>query len=79
MDENISRAAGAMHGQAMTEADFKAIAAPLGRTTRQRTTDYGMADGKIEAAGATRSQFEDGLKDDRRDLLPEQYIGVGRK
>jgi len=79
MDENISRAAGAMHGQGLTEADFKALAAPLGRTTRQRTTGYGMADGKIEAAGTTRSQTDDGIKDDRRELLPEEYVGVGHK
>jgi len=78
MDENISRAAGAMHGQGLTEADFKALAAPLGRTTRQRTTGYGRADGKIEAAEATRTATDDGLKDDRRELLPEEYVGVGR-
>ncbi len=78
MDENISRAAGAMHGQGLTEADFKALAAPLGRTTRQRTTSYERADGRIEAVGATRSATDDGIKDDRRELLPEEYVGVGR-
>jgi FO synthase len=41
MDENISRAAGASHGQAMTPADFATMVAPLGRTLRQRTTLYG--------------------------------------
>ena len=41
MDENISRAAGASHGQVMTEAEFAALAASLGRTLEQRTTDYG--------------------------------------
>ena len=40
MDENISRAAGASHGQQMTEADFRALVAPLGRTLVQRTTLY---------------------------------------
>ena len=34
MDENISRAAGASHGQRMTEADFRALVEPLGRTPR---------------------------------------------
>ncbi len=41
MDENISRAAGAEHGQAMEPADFAALVAPIGRTLAQRTTLYG--------------------------------------
>jgi FO synthase len=41
MDENISRAAGASHGQAMDEAGFRALVEPLGRTLEQRTTLYG--------------------------------------
>jgi FO synthase len=41
MDENISRAAGASHGQLMDEAAFAAIVAPLGRPLEQRTTLYG--------------------------------------
>jgi FO synthase len=40
MDENISRAAGANHGQKMTEDGFHAVAAPLGRTLVQRNTAY---------------------------------------
>ena len=41
MDENISRAAGADHGQMMEAADFQALVEPLGRTLEQRTTLYG--------------------------------------
>jgi FO synthase len=41
MDENISRAAGASHGQEMDEAAFLALVEPLGRTLEQRTTLYG--------------------------------------
>jgi FO synthase len=41
MDENISRAAGASHGQEMDEAGFRAITEPLGRRLEQRTTLYG--------------------------------------
>ncbi|HYX44861.1 MAG TPA: 5-amino-6-(D-ribitylamino)uracil--L-tyrosine 4-hydroxyphenyl transferase CofH [Acidimicrobiales bacterium] len=41
MDENISRAAGASHGQRMDESAFAAIAGPLGRPLVQRTTLYG--------------------------------------
>ncbi len=41
MDENISRAAGAEHGQYMSEADFREVVEPLGRRLEQRTTLYG--------------------------------------
>jgi FO synthase len=40
MDENISRAAGAEHGQGLTREDFEAIVAPLGRPLAQRSTLY---------------------------------------
>ncbi|MCP4223968.1 MAG: 7,8-didemethyl-8-hydroxy-5-deazariboflavin synthase, partial [Actinomycetia bacterium] len=39
MDENISRAAGASHGQAVTPDDFRALVEPLGRQLVQRTTN----------------------------------------
>lgn len=41
MDENISRAAGASHGQAMDAAGLEELVTGLGRTLRQRTTLYG--------------------------------------
>ena len=41
MDENISRAAGASHGQELDEHEFRAIVEPIGRTLAQRTTLYG--------------------------------------
>ena len=41
MDENISRAAGASHGQRMAEDEFASLVAPLGRCLEQRTTLYG--------------------------------------
>jgi 7,8-didemethyl-8-hydroxy-5-deazariboflavin synthase CofH subunit/7,8-didemethyl-8-hydroxy-5-deazariboflavin synthase CofG subunit len=47
MDENISRAAGASHGQMMEGDDFRSIVEPLGRTLEQRTTLYG----RVAAAG----------------------------
>jgi len=40
MNENISRAAGASHGQGMTPESFAAMVEPLGRPLRQRTTLY---------------------------------------
>jgi len=45
MDENISRAAGADHGQGMEPQDFADLVAPLGRTAEQRTTLYGRLAG----------------------------------
>jgi FO synthase len=41
MDENISRAAGATHGQELDDAEFRQIVEPIGRTLAQRTTLYG--------------------------------------
>lgn len=41
MDENISRAAGASHGQGLTPDDLADIARAAGRPLRQRTTLYG--------------------------------------
>ena len=41
MDENISRAAGANHGQELDDSEMCAIVEPLGRPLVQRTTLYG--------------------------------------
>ena len=43
MDENISRAAGARHGQRMGVEDLEAIVAPLCRPLVQRSTLYALA------------------------------------
>jgi FO synthase len=40
MDENISRAAGAVHGQQMTPEDFDTLVSGIGRRLQQRTTLY---------------------------------------
>ena len=44
MDENISRAAGASHGQELDDAALAAIVAPLARPLAQRTTLYGRTE-----------------------------------
>ncbi len=46
MDENISRAAGASHGQELDEHEFRSIVEPIGRTLAQRTTLYGRTSTK---------------------------------
>ena len=51
MDENISRAAGATHGQGMDAAGFQALADSLGRPLRQRTTLYG----RVQPAATSRT------------------------
>ncbi|MGH9041368.1 MAG: 5-amino-6-(D-ribitylamino)uracil--L-tyrosine 4-hydroxyphenyl transferase CofH, partial [Acidimicrobiia bacterium] len=47
MNENISRAAGAEHGQGVEEEDLLEVVAPLGRPLEQRTTVYG----RVRTAG----------------------------
>ena len=44
MDENISRAAGASHGQGISESQFREVVEPLGRNLVERTTVYGRID-----------------------------------
>jgi FO synthase len=51
MDENISRAAGASHGQRMDAHAFASLVEPLGRPLRQRTTLY--AEPSASRAAAT--------------------------
>jgi FO synthase len=41
MDENISRAAGASHGQELTPLEMEALIRSIGRTPRRRSTLYG--------------------------------------
>jgi FO synthase len=52
MDENISRAAGASHGQMMDVDGFRAIVEPLGRNLVQRTTLYGRVQSEDERDAA---------------------------
>src|SRR5919107_2097389 len=49
MNENISRAAGASHGQEMTPSELEAVIRDIGRTPRRRTTLYGTPDGAPRA------------------------------
>jgi FO synthase len=49
MNESISRAAGASHGQELTVENLAEVAASAGRALRQRTTLYKLID-EVEAA-----------------------------
>lgn len=55
MNETISRAAGASHGQEMTAMDMEAMLRSMGRVPLQRTTAYGTppADAKARARAVT--------------------------
>jgi FO synthase len=48
MDESISRAAGASHGQEMTPETMERLIRSVGRTPRQRTTLYGTSSRRHE-------------------------------
>ena len=50
MNESITRAAGAVHGQEMPPEEMEAVIRSLGRTPRQRTTLYGDAPAERQAA-----------------------------
>jgi 7,8-didemethyl-8-hydroxy-5-deazariboflavin synthase CofH subunit/7,8-didemethyl-8-hydroxy-5-deazariboflavin synthase CofG subunit len=54
INENISRAAGAEHGQEVAEADFRRLVEPLGRTLVQRSTAYGRVPADAERLRPTR-------------------------
>jgi FO synthase len=49
MNESITRAAGATHGQEMTPSDMRELAASLGRSLARRTTLYARPAVEIEA------------------------------
>jgi FO synthase len=59
MDENISRAAGAAHGQELDESEFRDIVEPLGRTLAQRTTLYG----RVQTVGRRLRPLDDPAHD----------------
>ncbi len=72
MDENISRAAGAQHGQGLTEQDFRDLAEPMGRRTRQRLTGYQNADGAPEVRSRVLRPTDNATD---RKLIPLESLG----
>jgi FO synthase len=55
MNESITRAAGAMHGQEVSAAELERIIRGRGRTPRQRTTLYGAIPSRLSAVPAHAS------------------------
>ena len=66
MEETISRMAGADHGSYKTISGLRAIAEPLGRPMRQRTTTYG----EVPAERLAASAASDGVCASVRSGLP---------
>ncbi|PTB21784.1 7,8-didemethyl-8-hydroxy-5-deazariboflavin synthase [Trinickia symbiotica] len=61
MNESITRAAGAVHGQEMTPAALSALITSAGRLPRQRTTVYGTAPEERIAASAAHVSSSDSI------------------
>ena len=72
MDENISRAAGAQHGQGLVESDFRNIVEPLHRVLRQRTTSYREADGRPMVVSDTTMSADNPTD---KKLIPVNALG----
>ncbi|HBU39135.1 MAG TPA: 7,8-didemethyl-8-hydroxy-5-deazariboflavin synthase subunit CofH, partial [Acidimicrobiaceae bacterium] len=72
MDENISRAAGAQHGQGLVESDFRNIVEPLHRVLRQRTTSYREADGRPMVVSNTTMSADNPTD---KKLIPVNALG----
>ncbi len=66
MEETISRMAGADHGSYKTISQLRAIAEPLGRPMRQRTTTYGA----VPAERLAAAEASDGVCASVRSGLP---------
>jgi FO synthase len=59
MNESITRAAGARHGQEMSPAELDGLVRRLGREPRQRTTLYGTPPPERRAAALAASPIAD--------------------
>lgn len=61
MDENISRAAGATHGQGITDQQFLDVVEPLGRSLVERTTGYAHL-GPVVAVNPPSQEMVEGFQ-----------------
>ena len=59
MNESITRAAGAVHGQEMPPEAMEGLIRGIGRTPRQRTTLYGDAPAARKAAAFAAAPLAD--------------------
>ncbi len=83
MDESISRAAGAQHGQEMAPAAMEALIHAIGRTPRQRTTVYGVVSPEIHDRGFAAAPLTPSIqtpprkrpRTSRQDMESPEYAG----
>jgi len=57
MNESISRAAGTQHGQEMPPAAMEEVIRSIGRTPRQRSTDYGSVRSEMHGRGMSAAEL----------------------
>ena len=90
MNETITRAAGASHGQETSPEEMEAIIRSAGRTPRQRSTDYGQASEVqtarsfgaktlIEPEYTSARKYDRGAKRDKSDLVRPGLLDDGDK
>ena len=80
MNESISRAAGARHGEEMPPERMEAAIRALGRAPRQRTTLYGTPDGertRLSFGAAPLSEPYNPALNDEGLRRPERLIRPG--
>src|ERR1700722_9842830 len=78
MEETISRMAGADHGSYKTISQLRAIAEPLGRPMRQRTTTYGEVPAERQAAAAASDGVAGSVRSRALPLLAPRPVPPGR-
>jgi FO synthase len=80
MNESISRAAGAVHGQEMPPAKMQELIRAAGRMPKQRTTLYGDVSTERISAGIHAGQLEEicNTPTPRRALKQQGTVAPGR-
>src|ERR1700722_11896279 len=78
MEETISRMAGSENGSYKTISGLRAIAEPLGRPMRQRTTTYGEVPAERQAAAAASDGVAGSVRSRALPLLAPRPVPPGR-
>ena len=76
MNESITRAAGGVHGQELDASRLQALAASIGRPTRERTTLYGSPGHTANAARGHRRCCDWVIKPPREQFGPNQLLDL---
>ena len=78
MNESITRAAGAMHGQEMTPGEMERIIGGLGRTSRQRTTLYETAPNERRAQAFAAASITPLVESPLARAKPSRAVKISR-